>query len=69
MASRYEPIAPHSVTKYKQIRINNIPTLQVILEYIGRDATAGFEGVGHSKSARVWRDKLLVGKLIEADRA
>lgn len=26
--------------------------VQVIMEYVGRDATAGFEGVGHSKAAR-----------------
>jgi cytochrome b involved in lipid metabolism len=35
----------------------------VILEYVGRDATSAFEAVGHSLQARGMLQKLAVGSI------
>lgn len=41
----------------------DVVLLQVVLEYAGKDATDAFEGVGHSRSARRWKDKFIVARV------
>lgn len=40
-----------------------------LLDYVGRDATGAFEGVGHSAAAREQKEQYLVGELVHSDRA
>ncbi|CAE7880546.1 Cyt-b5 [Symbiodinium sp. KB8] len=40
---------------------------EVILEYVGKDATSEFEALGHSKGAREMLKSLCVGGLVEED--
>lgn len=55
--------APNSCADEHDSDVHTKCTLQVVLEYAGRDATDAFEGVGHSKSARRWKDKLVVARV------
>lgn len=40
----------------------------VLHQYAGRDATAAFEAVGHSTSARKLLERLCIGQVTEEDR-
>jgi hypothetical protein len=48
---------------------NFVLLLQILQEFIGRDATDAFEGVGHSMAARASLARFRVGVIHEADKA
>lgn len=40
----------------------------VLLAYVGRDATGGFEAIGHSTSAHQWAKEFKVGEIVATER-
>ena len=40
----------------------------VLCAYVGRDATGGFEAIGHSMSAHEWMKQFKVGDIVAAER-
>jgi cytochrome b involved in lipid metabolism len=40
-----------------------------LLDYVGRDATGAFGGVGHSATASSQKEQFFVGDLVQSDRA
>lgn len=40
----------------------------VLFAYVGRDATGGFEAIGHSVSAHEWMKQYKVGEIVATER-